>query len=455
MAELHAYLAKAPHTRAIEVLIADVNGILRGKRIGRDEFEALYRSGIKFCGSTTLLDCKGATIAELGLGSKDGDPDVMAHPVPGTLVPVTWLDAPTAQVMLSLHGADGSPYHSDPRTVLNRALKPLLDLGLKPVIATELEFYLLEDTDAAMPRPKMPRVPGTGLRQDGLQYSMLEDLWERDGFLADVAVACEAQGLPAGATLAEFSPGQFEINLHHVDAPALACDQCLMLKRIIKGVARRHGMGATFMAKPFAEYAGSGLHVHMSLYEESGRNVFAEPGSKATPPISATLRHAIGGLIETMAEGMAIFAPNGNSYRRLRPQSFVPLAPLWGYNHRSLAVRIPMSDPEDLRIEHRVAGADASPFLVIAAIAAGVHYGIVNRCEPGPMIAEGTWMEEERIELPVRWDAALAAFDRAEVLPQYLGGEFRRIYSIIRHSEEARFHAEITNRDYEWYLRAV
>jgi len=252
----------------------------------------------------------------------------------------------------------------------------------------------------------------------------------------------------------EFSPGQYEINLHHVDDPVAACDQGILLKRIVKGVAREHGLAATFMAKPFAEIAGSGLHIHFSLYSAEGENIFADPDSGKTPAISDNLRYAIGGLAETMAESMAIFAPNANSFRRLIPGNFAPLAPNWGYNHRDVSLRIPVSGHKDCRVEHRVAGADANPYLVMAALAAGIHYGLTHQCDPGEMIAEGEEMIEE-ITLPRRWPDALDKFDKAAILPDYLGGNYCRMYGTVRRDECEQFYAQVSNIDYNWYLRSM
>jgi glutamine synthetase len=452
--ELTRFSRRAPDTRMLEVIIPDINGILRGKRIPMAEATELFHDGIKACGSITLLSSKGETFPELGLGSTDGDPDNMVLPVRDTLAPVPWLESKTAQVLVGMTTIAGAPSLYDPRNVLRLAMQPLLDMGLRVVVATELEFYLLQPSESLTPMPQFPRVPGTGIRQDGLQYSMTEDLWDCDAFIDDVHRTCAAQNLPSTATHSEFSPGQIEINLHHVADPILACDHAVLLKRVIKGVARRHGYGATFMAKPFEEHAGSGLHIHISVYDRHGRNVLAA-GGRGTPPLGPGMRHAIGGLAATMAECMAIFAPNANSYRRLKPKSFVPLNPDWGYNHRGVALRIPVSDAKNLRIEHRVAGADANPYLVMAAILMGIHHGLTNRCEPGPMVQQGTFLEDRKVTLPTRWDAALGLFDRSTLLPRYLDREFCRIFSVCRHSESNQFHAQISNRDYEWYLRAV
>ena len=215
-------------------------------------------------------------------------------------------------------------------------------------------------------------------------------------------------------------------------------------------VARRHGLGAVFMAKPFAEWAGCSLHVHVSVTDREGRNAFASAGGKGS--VSDTLRHAVGGLAATMPESMAIFAPNANSYRRYRPGLFVPLAPNWGVNHRGVALRVPLSGPEDTRIEHRPGGADGNPYLVMAAILAGIHHGIANRVEPGPMVMPGQVIDERAV-LPVRWEAALDAFEAGKVLPRYLGERYHALYAACRREECDRFHAQITDRDYEWYLR--
>jgi glutamine synthetase len=454
-AELTEFLARHADTALLEVLQPDMAGVLRGKRLVREDFGKPFGEGVNFCGATTLLDTKGQTFASIDNGGRDGDPDVIAVAVPGSLAPVPWAEVPTAQVLLTMLGPDRDPHFSDPRHVLRRAARPLAELGLTPVVATELEFYLLEGTPATeggAPRPRVGRVPGTGGRQEGLQFAAMEDVEGVDPFLAELYATCRAQRIPAGATLKEFSPGQFEVNLHHVADAELACDHAVLLKRAVKAIAQRHGLGASFMAKPFAEFAGCSLHVHVSLVDGAGRNVFA--GSSPEGPFSATLRHAVGGLAATMAEAMAVFAPNANSYRRFRPGLFVPLTPNWGLNHRGVALRVPLSGPADTRIEHRPGGADGNPYLVMAAILAGLHHGIAHGLEPGPPVRPGEVIEE-RITLPVRWEAALDAFEAGRILPGYFGEPYHRLFAACRREECERFHAQITDRDYEWYLRAV
>ena len=155
-----------------------------------------------------------------------------------------------------------------------------------------------------------------------------------------------------------------------------------------------------------------------------------------------------------MAESMAIFAPNANSYRRYGRNSYVPCAPNWGPNHRDLALRIPLSSPENTRVEHRVAGADANPYLVMAAVLAGIHHGIVSKSDPGVMVQAGQEVDDE-VALPVRWELALDAFAAGTVLPEYIGKTYHEVFGKCRREECDRFHSEISERDYEWYLRAV
>lgn len=451
MSELETFLKKYPDTHQLDLLQPDMLGILRGKRVVRDEFAKPFGKGVNFCGATVLLDSKGQTFDRINDGSRDGDPDAISFAVPGSLAPVPWAHVPTGQLLLNMT-MNGEPYFADPRNVLRNAAKPLQDLGLTAVAATELEFYLLEG-DADEPTRKVGRLPGTRRPQDGPQYGNMEDVEDADPFLAELYSVCAAQNIPVGATLKEFAPGQFEVNLHHVSSAELAADHAVLLKRAVKAVARRHGLAASFMAKPFQDSAGCSLHVHVSLVDSSGRNVFAGKGGK-DQAFTETFRHAVGGLAATMAESMAIFAPTANSYRRYRPGLFVPLAPIWGMNHRGVALRVPLSGAEDTRIEHRPGGSDGNPYLVMAAILAGLHHGITNRCDPGPMVSPGEVIDE-KVSLPLRWEAALDAFEAGRVLPKYLGKRYHDLYAACRREECDRFHAEISNRDYEWYLRVV
>ncbi|MFQ5547294.1 MAG: glutamine synthetase family protein [Woeseia sp.] len=453
-AELRSLLRKHPGTDSMELLIADLPGVLRGKRIRGDDFVKVYRDGFCIPGGTVLLNTLGDAVPGMAWSSDDGDPDAVARVVAGSLAPVPWARKPTAQALYRFYCRDGTPFFADPRAILERAMAPIRKMKLGIVMAAELEFYLL-DGKTDRPTPKTSIVPGIGRPQPGPQVYHPDDLWDIENFLNDINEVCAAQNLPVGTTTSEFAAGQFEINLHHVDDPVLACDHAVLLKRAIKACARQHGFVACFMAKPFEEDSGSGLHIHMSLVDAKGKNYFSHGRDKmALPPYSARLRHAVGGLIKTMADATAIFAPNANSYRRLRPEMFAPVEPNWGVNHRNVAIRIPVCDEENLRFEHRTSGADANPYLVTAAILAGVHFGLKNRCDPGRMVQEGEFIALRK-KLPDRWDAAIDKFARSKFLPQYLGEEYCKAYVINRRDESRCFHNVVSNTDFDWYMRAV
>lgn len=453
-AELGTYLKRHPGTETIELLVVDAPGVLRSKRIRSDEFAKIFRDGFCMPGGTVLLNTLGNTVPNMPWAAEDGDPDIPAKVVAGSLSPVPWAKKPTGQALFRFYMPDGEPFFADPRAVLERAMKPLQRMKLRIVMAAELEFYLL-DAKTDRPTPKTSLVPGVGRPQPGPQVFHPDDLWDIENLLNDLNDACAAQNIPAGTTTSEFAPGQFEINLHHVDDPVLACDHAVLLKRAVKAVARQHGFVACFMAKPFADTPGSGLHIHMSLFDAKGRNYFSQgKANMASPPYSARLRHAVGGLAKTMADAMAIFAPNANSYRRLRPEMFAPVEPNWGANHRNVSLRIPVSDEGNLRFEHRSCGADANPYLVTAAIVAGVHHGLKERCDPGRMVAQGEVIALKR-KLPNRWDASIDRFERSKILPAYLGAEFCKSYVRNRRDEARCFHNVISSTDFDWYLRAV
>lgn len=450
--EISALLKRVPAIDQVEVLIADINGVMRGKRLPVAETQALFDRGINFSASAHLLDMRGRNIDGLRLGTEDGDPDFLCRPVPGSVVPVPWASRPLAQCLISMYTTAGVPYFAEGRHVLEAVTARFTAANLTPVVATELEFYLLADNLKPLPELIVGRIPGTSTVHTGPQLYNVEDLHDIDALLQELEDACRLQNLPATTAVSECAPGQFEVNLHHVADAVLACDHAVLLRRAVRGVARRHGFAATFMAKPFAEHAGSGLHVHVSLKDRTGANIFAPRADGGAP--APELEHAIAGTLAAMAESMAIFAPNANSYRRFRPGAFAPVAPNWGANHRNVAVRIPMSQSDDTRLEHRVAGADANPYLAVAAILAGMHHGMAAMLAPPPPVGEGQ-VAPPSGRLPVRWETALDRFAAGGILPGYLGGDFCRVFEHCRRWEAEQFHGQVGHLDYEWYLRVL
>jgi glutamine synthetase len=454
--EADAFLAAHPDAETVDMVIADMNGILRGKQLARNYLKKLYSDGVRLPGSNYLLDWTGQNVTTLKFGTSDGDPDYFCFPVKGTLKSVPWSLRPSGQVLASMFHEDGTPWFADPRHILARAMQPLADMGLTPVVAIEYEFYLIDQKAAAEGVVRPAASPQSGWRSTTTSVYALDDLYDFEELLGDIHEACALQGIPAETFVKEYAPGQFEINLHHIADPLEACDQAILLERAIKQVARRHGVIATFMAKPFAERVGSGLHVHVSLIDRDGRNVFAGPAdAKIGRPISDTLRHAIGGLLATMPEAMAIFAPNANSYRRLRPGTYAPVRGLWGGDNRTVPLRIPGGGEKSVRIEHRVAGADANPYLVVAAVLAGIHHGIAEEIAPQePVVGDG-YSQDGGVALPIRWPLALQQFADGEVLKPYLGETWCEAFHTARSFEAENHHFTIPTLDYEWYLRTA
>ena len=455
IAEMDAFLAANPDVESIELLVPDMCGMLRGKRLTRDSFGKLFADEVRVPGSICLLDATGQDVPTIHYGIADGDPDYFCRPVPGTLTTVPWAERPMGQIMASLVDDDGEPLHYDTRTILANAVAKLAGIGLSPTVAIELEFYLLDQDPGPDGHPRPAYSQESGYRQSTTQVLGTEELFDFEIFLNEVDEACKAQAIPAEAVSKEYAPGQYEINLHYVADALTACDQAVMLKRAIKGVARRNGLLASFLAKPFQETAGSGTHVHVSLYDKDGNNALAGPVDEALGiPAGPALRHAVGGLVASMAESMAIFAPNANSYRRFQPGMFVPVSPSWGVNNRSAGLRIPPSDEKALRIEHRNAGADANPYLVTAAVLAGIHHGLTNKIDPPPH-SVGDQDPGDLPDLPLNWHAALDRFRDGDILPAYLGEKYHRLYDACRRYECVQYHARIQPLDFEWYLRTV
>ncbi len=445
--ELEALLAAHPKIEFVDAAIADICGNLRGKRLAAADALKLYDSGMQIPLSLHLMDVRGEMMNPGGRGYSDGDPDGTAWPIPGTAMPI-WGSSPArAQTLMDFTDTAGMPVFYDPRTILARVVKRFEELGLTPVAAHELEFYLIDEHRDARGYPQPPVSARTGARETNPSVYGLDDLDRYQQFLTALNEAAGLQRVPVSATTKEYAPGQFEANLRHQADALGASDHAIYLRQIVKAAAAASGARATFMAKPYLERSGSGQHVHLSLLDGAGRNIF----DNGTPEGSELLRFAAGGLAELMAESMAFFAPNLNAYRRFAPDMFAPVNRRWGINNRSVGLRIPVGPNSARRIEHRCAGADANPYLVMAAILAGVHHGIVNRIDPGPP-AVGNVSHDPDPELPFSLEDALARLARAATLPGYFGAEAVRLYRQTKATELGRFRKIITLEEYDWYL---
>jgi glutamine synthetase len=426
-----AAFALLPETQFVDAFIIDVNGLPRGKRLPAADWRAAALNGVAFSAGALVLDARGMMQGPLGIGTGDGDPDGFAHPVAGRLQPVPWAE-PHGQVSQCLLGmqSGGAPLWYDPRQILATIVDRCAADGLHPVTACELEFYLVDLDGAGRPHP-----PGAGTRaQSG--HLCLQHLQNNAAVLHGIHAALAAQAITAGTLVSEYGPGQFEVNLTHKADPLAAADEAALMRRAVHGVAYQHGKRATFMAKPYGDQAGSGLHIHVSLIDAQGGNRFGAAGGQAL------LEHAIGGMQALLAESMALLAPNFSAYRRYRPGAFVASGGSWGENSRAAAFRIPPGSARARRIEHRVACADASPHLAMACVLAGLHYGIKHEMTPQP---PGT-------DMPADFYAALSRFATGAVLHQYLPPDFPALFAALKRAETADLLEEISRAEYEWYL---
>lgn len=441
------FLSQHPDTRAVDAFVIDLCGRAVGKRYPVTDLPALVADGSGLCAAMQLTDVNGISWDTAGLGFSDGDPDTPIRMVAGRLMPVPWATEPRAQALMQFTDADGAPLWHDPRKVLADVVARFAELELTTVVAVELEFYLIDRDRDADGAPQLATSPVTGRRSGSGRVFNMSLLDEFGGVIAAIEAAANLQALPVTTICREYGPGQYEFNLAHKADALSAADDAALLRHLVTEVSRARGFDATFMSKPFATESGSGLQVNLSLLDADGSNVF-DPRREGG---DAMLGHAVGGMQATLAEAMALFAPNIHAYRRFAPDQFTPVTRDWGDNNRSVAFRVPASSPENRRIEHRAAGAEANPYLVVAAVLAGAHHGITQRLDAG---AKGTGNVGAEVDpaLPLKlWDA-LAALEAAKVLPGYFEPRYLSAYADVKRNEFDSFMEAILPHEHEWYL---
>lgn len=442
--EYNAFMAEHGDLQAVEFLLVDPNGILRGKWAPADSLKKAFEEGVNFPMSIHGLDIWGREVPETGLHIESGDRDGFCRAVPGTLARVTWAKRPTAQVLLTTFTPEDEPFRCDCRHALSRITKAMAKRSLFPVVAFELEFYLMEpgtDWDDGMPAPV-----GALSGPDRQRMYGLDDLEEYGALFEDIRNAADEQQLPIDTIIKEAAPGQFEVNLKHRADPLRAADDVIMLRRIVFGCARKHGLQATFMAKPFLEYAGNGMHVHASVLDGIGNNVFSgKDGEQA-------LGGAIAELIRTMPQALLLFINTWNGFRRIQPGSYAPTRAVWAENNRSVALRIPASTTENRRLEHRISGADANPYLVLCAILQAIMEGLEKRAAPPPPVTGNAYDDTGAETLPDDMDDALQLMDNGQFCHRALGPELARIYKDLKRAEILAFWREITPLERTTYL---
>ena len=453
LAEAEAFLAAHPEIEAFDIVLHDANGIGRGKIIRRHELLSFYKSGRHLPISILGLDICGEDVHETGLIWDQGDGDLRAWPIPGTLVPLHNTQPPRGEVFMTMYTLDGLPMTSDPRHALERQVRALADEGLHPAGAFELEFFLLDPERGPDGKMQPARDVLDGRKSSKTEVYSVDHLHGMLPLFSDIYAGAKAAGITAETMISEYAPGQYELTLHYRTDVMQAADDLMRLKRIVRAQARAHGVVACFMAKPNENYAGSGMHFHVSMLDDKGRNVFVEAEEGRWNP---TILHALGGLKQTMAESMLVFAPHANSWRRFASQSYAPVSPSWGVNNRSVALRIPAGDIKARRIEHRPAGVDANPYLVAATVLAGIRKGLREGTDPGPETTGNAYAETaEAAATPTDWKSAIDAARRSEFLKDALGEDMHRTFTAIKAAEYARVARIVTEVEYEMYLHRV
>jgi glutamine synthetase len=451
--EAKRFLDLNPDVEAFDILLTDPNGIGRGKIVRRHELLAIYEGGRHMPYSLYALDVTGEDVHETGLTWEKGDGDLRAWPLPGTLARLHGTSPARGQVLLAMYHLDGAPMSSDPRHALARQVERLARRGLTPAGAFELEFFLLDRERDAEGRVKPARAVLDGRCSDKTEVYSVDHLHGMEPLFADIYAACADHAVPAETVISEYAPGQYEFTLRYRTDVLRAADDLILLKRIVRHQARRHGVVACFMAKPIERYAGSGMHFHVSMRDETGRNIFAEETEGEWCP---AIRHAIAGLIATMPESMLVFAPHANSWRRFVAQSYAPIAPTWGVNNRSVALRIPAGDINSRRIEHRPSGVDANPYLVAATVLAGIAHGLDKHLDPGPETSGNGYDNAPKIDdAPSDWRSAIEAAKASAFLRDALGADLHRTFTEIKQAEYLRVARTVTELDYQLYLHEV
>ena len=367
--------------KSLRVLIADLNGIPRGKRLPISYLKKILSSSSRMPLSVLNLDILGNDIEDSPLVFESGDADGTLFPTDRGPVSINWLKEPTVYIQHQSFNEDNSPFSGDPRQALISIMDRYKKKKLSPIVSTELEFCL---TNASgLPTPA--NSPATGKPMVGQEILSLQELDGLDGFFNDLYDACDLMNISAQAAITESGLGQFEINLNHGNAIKIA-DDTWLFRQATRGVALKHGMRATFMAKPYAQEAGNGLHVHFSILDNNRKNIFDNASEKG----SKYLLSAISGCLDFMQDSTLIFAPNHNSYDRFIAGAHAPTIINWGYENRTTAIRIPGGPNNAKRIEHRVAGGDANPYLVLAAILGAALNGMENKINlPKPISGNG------------------------------------------------------------------
>ena len=447
MDSLHRFLAEHRITE-VECLVPDMNGVARGKILPDDRFlRGLATGGMRLPESIFIQTVTGGYPGDEDV-TDDAVIDVYLAPDASSVRVVPWYEEPTAQVICDCHDADGRPIEISPRHVLRRVLGLYAERGWKPIVAPELEFYLVKiNTDADYPLE--PPIGRSGRPETGRQAFGIDAVNEFDPIFELVYDYCGLMNLDIDTLSHEAGAAQIEINFNHGDALDLA-DQVLLFKRTVREAALRHNVYATFMAKPMQFEPGSAMHLHQSIVDlKNGANLFAGPDGGDTD----LFRSFIAGLQQYVPAAMALFAPNVNSYRRLDPESDAPINVHWGVDNRTVGFRVPRDEPAARRVENRVSGADCNPYLMIAGSLACGYLGMVHGHKPTTPITGSA--KKLPFTLPRHlWDS-LSRFNACAPLRDVLGGKFMDAVWYVKRAEYEAYQRVISSWEREYLLLNV
>jgi glutamine synthetase len=433
----------------IECIVPDMNGVQRGKVLPAAKFLTSVKDGtLRIPGSVFTVTITGEYPEGINHVIPEYDPDQIMIPDPDTIREAPGFRTPTAYVIADAYTREGEPLEIAPRMLLKRVLKLYEDRGWKPVVAPEIEFYLVsQNTD-----PDFPLVPPTGRSgrpETASQPYGLEALNEFEDIIEHLYDYCEKASLNIDTMIHESGAAQLEVNFLHGDPLRLA-DEVLLFKRIMRQVAIEHGVYATFLAKPMSGQPGSSMHIHQSVLDiASGKNIFSAGNGRD----SSLFRSYIAGLVRLLPQVTPMFAPNVNSYRRMRPDSDAPINVQWGSDNRSCGLRVPLSDGKNRRVENRLPGADSNPYLAFTASLICGYIGMAERMIP-PKSMEGNAYNRART-LPRTLESALDRFARCTPVKKLLGDDFFEVFYAIKESELFNYQSVISSWEREHLLLRV
>ena len=448
MNKIEAFL-KEHRITEVECMVSDLTGIARGKIAPTAKF--MSEKGMRLPESILLQSVTGDYVEDdIYYDLLDpADIDMICKPDDDGIYLVPWAIEPTAQIIHDCYDKQGEPIEMSPRNVLKKILRMYDDKGWKPLVAPEMEFYLTKRNDDP-DLPLQPPVGRSGRQETGRQSFSIDAANEFDPLFEDMYDWCEAQGLDLDTLIHEEGTAQMEINFRHGDPLHLA-DQVLVFKRTMREAALKHDVTATFMAKPITNEPGSAMHLHQSILDaRTGENIF----SNADGNMSQLFLHYIGGMQRYIPEVLPLFAPNVNSFRRFLPDTSAPVNVEWGVENRTAGLRVPDSTPQNMRLENRLPGADANPYIAIAASLLCGYLGMVNSIEPTAPV-QGRAYERRNLRLPFSLESALERMEMCTDIQEVLGEKFCRGYIAVKRVENENYKRVISSWEREFLLLSV